>query len=223
MDNNLKSVIEKKIELTSKALNKNNIETYFAGKKEDVWAVVETLLKENDVIASGGSMSLEECSITRKLRTDSRFTYLDRTAVAPEEVPALYIKSFSSDVYLCSSNAVTENGELYNVDGNCNRIACIAFGPKSVIMVVGYNKIVKDLDSAIMRVKELSAPANCNRLSCPTPCSVTGQCISLKKDNPEMTDGCNCDSRVCCNYLVSGFQRHKGRIKVIFVGEELGY
>ena len=122
-----------------------------------------------------------------------------------------------------SSNAVTESGVLYNVDGNGNRVAALTFGPKSVIVVMGYNKIVKDLDEAVRRVKTVSAPANAVRLNCETYCRHTGVCVSLSKEHPEMADGCRNSDRVCATYVVSGQQRVKDRIKVILVGEELGY
>jgi hypothetical protein len=118
---------------------------------------------------------------------------------------------------------VTENGELYNVDGNSNRVACIVYGPKQVVMIVGVNKIVKDINEAIQRVKTTSAPPNTVRLGLDTPCSKLGKCVSLLKDNSLICDGCQSPSRVCCNYVVSAKQRHKDRIKIIIVNENLGY
>ena len=111
-----------------------------------------------------------------------------------------------------SSNAVTEEGELYNVDGNSNRVAALAYGPDSVIVVAGCNKIVPDIAAAVERVKKIAAPVNATRLHCSTPCAKTGECMN-----------CHSDGRICCNYLVSAQQRHQDRIKVILVGEELGY
>ena len=134
-----------------------------------------------------------------------------------------YLKAFSADAYFCSSNAVTENGELYNVDGNSNRIAAISYGPKSVIMIVGYNKIVKNIDEAIKRVKTICAPKNCERLDINSYCNSKGECKSYLIENPEICDGCSSDTRICCNYLISSRQRHKDRIKVILVPEILGY
>ena len=115
---------------------------------------------------------------------------------------------------------MTERGELYNVDGFANRVAAIANGPKKVIMVVGINKIVPDLDAAIRRVKTIAAPLNTKRLNCDTYCYHTGVCMGLEGG---MTDGCNAPGRICCNYLVSAHQRHPDRITVILVGEPCGY
>lgn len=222
MDANKKAVIEKRISRVGENLQKNNMEFYYAPAKSDVKNIVEALLHEGDVITHGGTMTMEECGI-RELIQSPKYQYLDRAKMAPEEVPELYRKAFFADVYISSSNAITEDGVLYNVDGNSNRIAAIAFGPKSVIIIAGYNKIVKDLEQAEIRVKTEAAPANCVRLSCKTPCGETGDCISLNKADRQICDGCKSDGRVCCNYLISAQQRHKGRIKVIIVGEELGY
>lgn len=222
MDSNKKTVIEKRINRTGENLKKNNMEFYYAPTKGDVKGIVESLLHEGDVITHGGTVSMAECGITDLIKSP-KYNYLDRSACPPEEVAELYRKAFFADVYISSSNAITEDGVLYNVDGNSNRIAAIAFGPKSVIIIAGYNKIVKDLEQAELRVKTEAAPPNCVRLNCKTPCSETGECVSLKMHDRQLCDGCGGENRICCNYLISAQQRHKGRIKVIIVGEELGY
>lgn len=222
MDNSLKSIITKRINRTGENLRKNNMEFYYAETRDDVPGIVESLIKEGDVITNGGTMTMAECGLTELLNS-SKYKYLDRTKMSPEEVQKLYIDAFSADVYISSSNAITEDGVLYNVDGNSNRVAAIAYGPKSVIIIAGYNKIVKNLAEAELRVKTIAAPANCERLSCETYCKEKGECLSLSKPEHEMCDGCSSSARICCNYLVSAYQRHKGRIKVIIVGEELGY
>lgn len=223
MDSNKKTIIEKRIMKVGEKLKKNNMEFYYAEAKEDVPSIVKNLLKKGDVITHGGSISMAECGIN-ELISSPEYTYLDRSkAQTPEEIKEIYRAAFSADVYISSANAITEDGVLYNVDGNSNRVAAIAFGPDSVIIIAGYNKIVRDLKEAEIRVKTEAAPPNCVRLSCPTYCSETGECMSLSKADRQMTDGCSGDGRICCNYLISAQQRHKGRIKVIIVGEELGY
>lgn len=222
MDENKKIVIEKRIRKTGENLVRNNMEFYYAETKEDVKSIVESLLKKGDVITNGGTVSMAECGIAELLRSPD-YTYLDRTGKSREEVEEIYIKAYSADVYISSSNAITEDGVLYNVDGNSNRVSAIAYGPKSVVIIAGYNKIVKNLDEAVMRVKRESAPPNCIRLDCPTPCKEIGECISLLRTGSQITDGCYGDGRICCNYLISAKQRQKNRIKVILVGEELGY
>lgn len=222
MDANKKIIIEKRINKTGENLRKNNMEFYYAETKEDVCHIVESLIKEGDVITNGGTVTMKECGLSELLNSP-KYKYLDRSKMTPEEVSELYIKAFSADVYISSSNAITEDGVLYNVDGNSNRIAAIAFGPKSVIIIAGYNKIVKDLNEAEIRVKREAAPPNCVRLDCATYCKEKGECVSLNNADRQIYDGCGGDARICCNYLISAHQRHKGRIKVIIVGEELGY
>ncbi|MBP5432800.1 lactate utilization protein [Ruminococcus sp.] len=222
MDNNKKNIIEKRINKVGENLKKNNMEFYYAETKKDVCSIVRTLIKEGDVITNGGTVTMKECGLS-ELLSSPEYTYLDRSNMTPDEVAELYIKAFSTDVYISSSNAITEDGVLYNVDGNSNRIAAIAFGPKSVIIIAGYNKIVKDLKEAEIRVKREAAPPNCVRLDCATYCKEKGECVSLSKADSQIYDGCAGDERICCNYLISAHQRHKGRIKVIIVGEELGY
>ena len=126
------------------------------------------------------------------------YQFLDRYAsgLSGEQIAEIYRKSFFADAFLCSTNAVTESGELYNVDGNGNRVAAMTFGPASVILVVGANKIVRDLAEAEQRVKEFAAPANCKRLACKTPCAVTGKCAD-----------CSGDGRICCTAVVHRQQR----------------
>lgn len=210
------------IKKTMENLEKNGIKPYFVETREEVVPLVKTLINKGESVSNGGSQSLKETGVSELLACGD-YDFIDRTDLEGEELRQSYIRAFGCDTYFCSSNAVTENGELYNVDGNSNRVACIVYGPRQVIMVVGVNKIVKDINEAIVRVKEKAAPPNTKRLSCKTPCEVTGKCISLSKENSFMCDGCASPQRVCCNYVVSAKQRHKDRIKVIFVNESLGY
>lgn len=222
MDENMKIIIEKRIEKTAENLRKNNMETYVAENSKQAAEIVESLLHEGDTITCGGSATLKECGVAELMRS-GKYNFLDRSKAKDRaETEEIYRKSFFADAYLTSANAVTENGELYNVDGNSNRVAAICYGPKSVIFVVGYNKIVRDLDEAVIRVKTCAAPANTIRLDCNTPCASTGECVSLKTGG-DMPSGCKCDGRVCCNYVVSAWQRHKGRFKVVIVKEQLGF
>ena len=147
----------------------------------------------------------------------------NREGITPEEISDIYRKAFSCDAYITSSNAITEKGELYNVDGNSNRVAAMLFGPRKVIVVAGYNQIVKDIDEAIERVKNVAAPVNCMRLGIDNYCSKTGSCISCSEKDADMPSGCKSDSRICCNYTVMAQQRNKDRVKVILVAEQLGY
>ena len=217
-------VIEQRIKRTAQALEKNNFEVFIADDKMAAKEQVRALLCNGDTIGVGGSETLNECEILPLVR-EEKYQFIDRyeNGLSKSEIAARHVESLGARVYITSSNAITESGELYNVDGNGNRIAAIAFGPKTVIVIAGYNKIVKDLDGAVRRVKEIAAPANTKRLSMPTYCSEAGECMALMQGKCGMTDGCASEGRICCDYLVSGYQRRKGRIKVILVKEELGF
>ena len=215
--------MEEYIKRTMIALEKNNMKAYYAETKEEVVPLIKTLLNKGETVSNGGSETLFETGVFSEILESGDYDFADRRGLEGEELRQMYIRAYGADTYFCSSNAVTERGELYNVDGNSNRVSCIVYGPKQVIMIVGKNKIVPDIDAAIKRVKEISAPANCNRLNCLTPCSKTGHCISLDTESPFICDGCHSAARVCCNYVVTAQQRHKDRIKVIIVNENLGY
>lgn len=197
------------------------MEPYFVATKEDVVPLVKELVKEGASVASGGSMTLKETGVADLLRSGF-YRFADRTAsnVTPEEKERIERETFFADAFFCSANAITEQGELVNVDGTANRVAAIAYGPKSVIIVAGVNKIVKDVEEGIRRVKTIAAPLNTKRLSCDTYCNKEGHCLGLDGD---LTAGCASPQRICCSYLICGPQRMENRIKIILVGEELGF
>jgi L-lactate utilization protein LutB len=212
-----------RVEATLKNLKRNRMEAYYVDTKEQACDLVRTLVQPGATVSCGGSVTLKETGVYDIIASGD-YNFLDRSACkTAEETDALYRQVFSADAFFTSANAVTENGELYNVDGNSNRVAAIVFGPKSVICVCGVNKLVKNIDEAIRRVKTKAAPPNTVRLGIETPCAKTGACISLKQEDPDMCAGCHGDGRICCNYVVSAQQRHINRIKVIIIGEEYGY
>ena len=215
MDQHVKAVREAQVERTLKALAKNRIPAVFVSTRQEAVEAVRGLMKPGDVVSCGGSVTLAETGV-RDLLKSGDYQFLDRETMDPQEA---YRKTFSADVFLTSSNAITEEGELYNVDGNGNRVAALIFGPQRVIVVAGVNKIVRNLDEAIARVKCLAAPANGIRLDTHTPCSRMGRCAVC---DGSMTSGCASEKRMCCQYVVTGYQR-TDRIRVVLVGEELGY
>lgn len=220
MDISLQQVIQKRMEKTAKALAENNMEVHTVKTADEARELVKKLMPKGSTAASGGSATLKESGIIDLLRSGD-YTYYDRDGA--EDVEEIFRKAFSCDFYLASANAVTENGEIYNVDGNSNRVSAILFGPQSVILVVGSNKIVGSINDAVKRVKHTAAPPNCIRLSRRTPCAETGECISLSKCGAAMPDGCKSPERICCNYTVMSYQRKKDRIKVILVEQPLGF
>ena len=208
-----------------KNLEKNKMRPLFAETKEDAVKLVKDILFDGAVITWGGSMSVIECGIDNVLR-DTKYHFMDRgrAGITPEEQQECFKASIGGDFFFCSANAITENGEIINVDGLANRISSIAFGPKKVVMIVGVNKIVADLKEGFLRVKKIAAPKNCVRLNKNTPCAKLGHCVSLENNNnPDFADGCACDDRICCDYMISAMQRQKDRITVILVNEDLGY
>lgn len=211
------------IEVLMRQLERNNIKPYYVDAQSSVVPLISQMLKDGDTVTVGGSTSLFEAGVIEFL-SEGPYHFLNRyeAGLSEKEVQEIYADSIKADAYLCSCNAVTMAGELYNVDGNSNRIGAIAYGPRSVIMVVGINKIVKDLGAAVQRVKTAVAPKIFMRSGRDTPCSKTGHCISQAEDATSMTMGCDSPQRVCCNSLITGRQRHPGRIKVILVREALG-
>lgn len=141
------------IEKTMKNLEKNGFKPFYVKTKEEVVPLVKTLINKGESVSNGGSVTLNETGVSELIACGD-YDFIDRTGLQGEELRQSYIRAFGCDTYFCSSNAVTENGELYNVDGNSNRVACIVYGPRQVIMVVGKNKIVKDINEAVVRVKE---------------------------------------------------------------------
>ncbi len=214
-------MLEQKIENVMTNLRRNRIEAYYVPRLSDVVPLVESMLNNGDTVAVGGSATLDEAGVIDHLRNGS-YRFLDRYApdLTGEERVDVLRQSSAVDVYLTSSNAITEQGELYNVDGRGNRVSAIAFGPKTVIVVAGINKIVEDINDAIRRVKTIAAPLNAKRLHCDTYCCRVGHCQGV---DGGMTDGCASAARICSHYLISGMQREANRIKVILVGETCGY
>lgn len=219
-----KKIAEIKINNTIAALAKNNMNGIYAPDCKSAVNEVEKLLTEGCTVSMGGCATAAESGILDLLRS-GRYNFLDRNVdgLTADQIMDIYRKTFSADAFITSANAITERGELYNVDGNSNRVSAMLFGPDKVIVVAGYNKIVSDINDAIKRVKTTVAPINATRLNCDTPCAKTGKCVSLSKENPYLCDGCASDKRICANYTVMARQRRADRVYVILVGEELGF
>lgn len=205
--------MDERIQRTMENLRLNKMKAYYAENSAQACEIVRGLVKDDKLITSGGSMSLKECGVIDMLCGEFGGAYLDRSAGKDRDaVEDIMRKAFISDTFLASTNALTENGELYNVDGNGNRVSAMIFGPKQVIIVAGVNKLVKDLDEARQRVERIAAPKNTVRLEKATPCAKTGVC-----------GHCRSEDRICCSYVTLAQQRVPDRIKVIIVNEDLGY
>ncbi len=226
MDAHLRKNHDLQVERTIKALKKNNIEAQFIATASEVVPTLKTLLTKGEKVAVGGSVSLTEAGVLELLRNGD-YTFLDRydPSLDKKGIETVLIQSLMSDTYLASANAITEHGEVYCVDGNSNRVAAMLYGPKQVILVVSWDKIVPDLVSAILRVKQIAAPANAIRLNKGTYCSEHGKCMSAKCDvnNLMALPAGACEHTICSNYVVFSHQQIEGRMKVLIVGESLGY
>ena len=213
MNENIKWVNEKKIEKTINNLKKNNISGYYVKDNDELINIIKDIAKEGEVVSVGGSMSLFESKVIELLRS-GRYEFLDRYKenLTQEDIKEIYRKSFFADTYFASANAITEDGKIFNVDGNGNRVAAILYGPDKVVLIVGVNKIVKNIEQAVARNRSISGPANAKRLNLSTPCIKTGQCME-----------CNIEDRICCEYTVIKRQKNPKRMHVIFINDTLGF
>lgn len=169
-------------------------------------------IKEGSSVAWGGSMTIRDIGLTEAVNKGN-YQAIDRDAAeTPEEKQKAAMDALSADYFLTSANGVSEDGQLVNVDGNGNRVAAIVFGPKYVIVVAGMNKVVRTAEDAMVRARTVAAPLNQQRFLKNTPCTLTGVCGDCK--SPEC---------ICNQLLTTRNCRPAGRIKVILVGEELGY
>lgn len=195
-----------------KNFQKRSIEGYYCPTAEEAVEKAVQLIEEGSKISWGGSKTLADIGLLEKLK-ESKLDLLDRsTANNSDEKAAIYYKALDCDYYLMSSNAITQDGKLINIDGNGNRIAALIYGPKNVIIIAGMNKVTKDEESAIKRIRNYAAPTNAIRLEQETPCTKTGSCHE-----------CLVEDCICCQILITRKSNKNNRIKVILVGEELGF
>ncbi len=213
MDNNVLWYLEKQVERTISNLQKRNMEGFFVKDENELKELLIQLIAENSVVGVGDSMTLFQTGVIDFLRSRD-YNFLDKykEGITSEDKKKIYIENFSADTFMCSTNALTEEGELYNIDGNGSRVAPMLYGPKQVIIVTGINKIVKNIEEAEKRARNFAAPIDANRLGKNTPCTKLGYCIDCK--SPE---------RICNDFTIIRGQFIKGRIKVIILGKALGY
>lgn len=194
-----------------KGLEKRNMEGYYFPTRSEAVKKALELIPQGASISWGGSETIKEAGLVDALKNGS-YNIIDRdSAKTPEEREEIMKNTMFADFFLGSSNAITYDGELVNIDGMGNRVSAYIFGPKNVLLLVSINKAVKTVEEGIDRVRNVSAPPNAIRLGLDTPCSVTGACG-------------NCyNSTICCQLVVTRYSRIPKRIKVILVGEELGF
>ncbi|EHL14368.1 hypothetical protein HMPREF9624_01548 [Oribacterium asaccharolyticum ACB7] len=190
-----------------KGLQSRNMSGYYAKNKEEALKTALELIPKGSSISMGGCMSAQEIGLVSALK-ESDYHFIDRSKMEPREA---LLAAYDADIFLASANAMTDDGILVNIDGNSNRVSCIAQGPKKVIFIVSMNKICSDLDSAMKRARNIAAPANAQRFDIKTPCKLTGRCSDCKSPDT-----------ICCQFLITRYSRHTDRIHVILVNESLG-
>ena len=192
-----------------KGLASRNMTGYYAEDRSAALAQALALIPENASVTMGGCMSAQEIGLVDAVK-NGPYNFIDRDAFADRR--AAMLAAYDADVFLSSVNAMTEDGELVNIDGNANRVSAIAQGPKKVLFIVGMNKVCSDLDGAMKRARNVAAPINAQRFGLSTPCAKTGACMNCKSPDT-----------ICCQFLITRFSRHNGRIHVILVNDSLGF
>ena len=213
MNENIRKFIRMRNELLAqkvmKGLESRNMTAYYAADEEEALAKALELIPEGSTIGMGGCMSAVEIGLVDALKAGN-YNYIDRETATDQR--AAMLEAYDADVYLASANAITEDGVIVNIDGNSNRVSAIAQGPRKVVFIVGMNKVCDDVDGAMKRARNVAAPINAQRFGLSTPCANTGSCFNCKSIDT-----------ICCQFLITRFSRHPGRIHVILVDADLGF
>lgn len=208
----MNEIIQKRNECLAKTvikgLNSRNMSGYYAPNKEEALKLALSMIPKESTIAMGGCMSAAEIGLTDAIKTTD-YQFIDRSQM---DARAGLLASYDADVFISSANAITSDGILVNIDGNSNRVSCIAQGPKKVIFIIGLNKVCDDLDGAMKRARNVAATTNAQRFDVNTPCKHTGTCFDCKSPDT-----------ICCQFLITRFSRHTDRIHVILVNDTLGF
>ena len=196
-------------ETVIKGLKSRNMSGYYAETREEALRLALQLIPEGSSVTMGGAMSAHEIGLVDALK-NGKFNFIDRDKAADKR--AAMLAAYDADVFLSSANAMTDDGILVNIDDNANRVSAICQGPKKVIFIVSMNKVCEDLDSAMKRARNVAAPINAQRFGLSTPCTRTGACMDCKSPDT-----------ICCQFLITRYSRHAGRIHVILVNDSLGF
>lgn len=192
-------------------LRRRHFDAYYCQTAEAAKTLILSLIPKRDLVAWGGSVTMEQLGILEAVKRTN--AVIDRDAAkTPEENRELRRQGLFADTFLMSSNAISEDGQLFNIDGTGNRVAALAYGPRQVIIAAGMNKVVKTIQDAELRSRNIAAPINVQRIKLVNPCSLSGTCMD-----------CLCATSICASMLRTRICRPEGRIKVILVGENLGF
>jgi len=209
MNGNIFKRNELLVQKVIKGLESRNMTGYYAESREAAKALALSLIAEGSSVTMGGATSAHEIGLVEALKAGN-YNFIDRDAYGDKR--AAMLAAYDADVFLSGVNALTEDGQLVNIDGNANRVSAIAQGPKKVIFIVGMNKVCDDLDGAMKRARNVAAPINAQRFGLSTPCAKTGACMDCKSPDT-----------ICCQFLITRYSKHKGRIHVILVNDALGF
>ena len=209
MDKNVYKRNELLAQNVIKGLKSRNMSGYYAANKEEALRLALELIPKQSSVTMGGCMSAHEIGLVDAVKNGD-YKFIDRDKY--EDKRKALLDAYDADVFLSGANAMTDDGIIINIDGNANRVSAIANGPKKVIFIVGMNKICPDTDSAMKRARNIAAPINAQRFGLSTPCASTGKCFDCKSPDT-----------ICCQFLITRYSRHAGRIHVVLVNDNLGF
>ncbi len=205
--------MKERITKTIANLEKNKMSGYYVKNREELFLLLSKLIKRGETVGCGDSVTLEETGVFEYLRTGEYIFYdKHQQNLTSEDKRALYLKNFEADTFITGTNAITEDGELFNIDGNGSRVAPMIYGPRQVIVVVGTNKITENAEEAIVRTRQIAAPLDAKRLGKDTPCTKLGKCID-----------CSHQQRICNDFVLITGQLIKDRIKVVIIEGNFGF
>ena len=212
MEKATRDFYDKRGAILVKNLQKHHFEAYYCATKADALAQVLALIPEGSTVGWGGAISAAQVGVQAALNAGN-YTTIYRDAVsAPAEKLKCMRACFDADYFITGANALSLDGQMVNIDGNGNRVGMIVYGPKHIIVVAGMNKVCATLDDAVTRARTVAAPMNQQRFGLNNPCTATGTCHD-----------CHSESCICNQLLITRNSKPAGRIKVVLVGEELGF
>lgn len=212
MEKATRSYYDKRGEALAKNLQKRHFEAYYCATKEEALKQVLALIPEGSSVGWGGAISAAQVGVQEAVHAGN-YTVIDRDAVSdPAEKNRLMRECFNADYFITGANALSQDGQMVNIDGNGNRVGMIVYGPKYIIVVAGMNKVCPTVEDAVKRARTVAAPMNQQRFGLPNPCNVTGSCAD-----------CLCETSICNQILITRHCKPAGRIKFVLVGEELGF
>lgn len=212
MDNAAKLFYEKRGNILVKNLNSRHFEAYYCATREEALAKALELIPVGSTVGWGGAMSAQQIGLLDAMRNGT-YNALDRDrASSIEERTAIQRRCFDADFFITGANGLSLDGQMVNIDGNGNRAGMIVYGPKHILVIAGMNKVADFLKDAVRRARTIAAPQNAQRFGLPNPCSVTGACGDCKNE-----------TCICNQIVITRNSKPAGRIKMIIVGESLGF